>query len=288
MVQKAYNNPINEMEVSIAIERLLIANFPASSWINTPGRIDLDQLPSGYADLGAVVEDSPSFKVNRDIFQLNTGIPAVTQYQAVIGMTGTFEAMLHSNSWRKVQTALGNYTYSTTVTTIGSVSSVVNQAQFVLTYSGTINNATIGRQIVIANPGTQDNIDAVESWIASMTTLTTSTFLIQLGTTPIKTPIGGNVVYTYNLSRLLVGAAPIKSYTLIGVADFIDDTQIVHYMSKVQPQGEFMEEIKPGENKRTKVAFTAFGRNAAAPDGSNQLICAERYYFPKGTAAGSW
>lgn len=108
--QKSYNNTITENEVSLAIEQVLIATS-GTSW--TPGRVDVGSPPSGFTHLGAVVEDTPSLQVTREKFRLQTGIPKVIQYQAIIGLTGRFEAQLHSNAWDKWAYAFGNYTVGT-------------------------------------------------------------------------------------------------------------------------------------------------------------------------------
>ena len=291
MAQNAYTNPINEMEVSIAIERLLIANYPNTTFLTSPGRIDVGSPPPSFFDLGAVVEDSPAFKVSREVFALETGIPKVTQYQAVTGLNGEFSVALHSSHWRKAQLALGNYSYTTSVTTIGSISSVVNRTRVVLTCTGSAphtNGATIGRQIVLNSSGNQDNIDAIETWIASISTVASGSYDVTFGTVPVRTPTAGQLMWKYDLSRLLVGSSQIKTYVLLGVADFVDGTQIVHHFPKVQPMGEFNENIQPGQNQRTSLSWKAFGIPVTDPLGAQELAVAERFYFPKGTNLASY
>lgn len=285
MAQKAYNNNINENEVSIAIERLLIANYPNTSFSSSPARISIDSLPSGFYDLGAVVEDTPSFKVTRAMFSLDTGIPQITQYQAVTGLSGTFEAQLHSASWRKVQFALGNYGSSATSTTfIGTISSVINRNAIIIkstVASWPVDGLAANRQFTIANSGSQQNVDVAESWVGSISTVASGEYILYLGSTPVRSPSLNQNIYTYSYARQYLGSAKILNYALIGVADFIDDQQVVHYMSKVQPMGEFTEEFRPSQNQRTPLSFKAFGYTVTAPDGTEQLIVAERYQFPK-------
>jgi len=76
--------------------------------------------PSGFMNLGAVVEDSPSIKISREVYQLVTGIPKVVQFQSVISMKAEIAFKLYTNSFFQAQFMLGNTTSITTVTTIGS------------------------------------------------------------------------------------------------------------------------------------------------------------------------
>lgn len=95
MPLKSFNNLIDVPNVSLAIEQILIA--PSSQgW--TPGRIDLDTPPTGFINLGAVVEDQVTLTFTREIFQLETGIPRVLQYSAVTGLRGRLEAQFHTIS----------------------------------------------------------------------------------------------------------------------------------------------------------------------------------------------
>ncbi len=123
---RSYVNEIVDHEVSVAIERFLIAPYPQTF---TPARIDLDSLPTGFIDLGAVVEDSPTVTISRTKYKLETGLPKMVQHEEIIGVSGKIEFQLYSNSFHKVQFALGNewYTYNgvtttaiTTLTTIAS------------------------------------------------------------------------------------------------------------------------------------------------------------------------
>lgn len=191
---KSYNNTISSSEVSIAIQRILIADYP-KAW--TPARVDIGTPPAGWIDLGAVVEDTPSFKCTRTKFQLKTGIPQVIQYEAIMELTGVMAFSLHSNSWHKLQFALGNLTTITTMTAAGSVP---------------------------------------------------------------------------------FGTSTIKNYALLGVADFIDGTQVIHYMPKASPADEITEEIRPGQNQRIPLSFNLLGVVSTVWGGS-ELIIAERHQF---------
>jgi len=119
---KTYANKISEVEVSLAIEQFLIADH-TQAW--APARIDVDSPPAGFHSLGAVVEDSPKMVYKREKFSLETGIPMVTQFQTTMKMEGSLEATLHSNSWRKIQYALGNYSAISSATVVSTVTSII-------------------------------------------------------------------------------------------------------------------------------------------------------------------
>lgn len=95
MATRSFNNVIDPAFVSLAIEQILIAPS-TQAW--TPGRVDLGSLPTGFLNLGAVVEDQVTLTFTRELFQLETGIPRVLQYSAVTGLRGRLEAQFHSIS----------------------------------------------------------------------------------------------------------------------------------------------------------------------------------------------
>lgn len=126
MSGRSYTNQINTAEVDVSIERLLIAPF-GTVW--NPSRVDISSPPSGFYDLGAVVEDSPTFKGTRKMFELMTGIPEVLQYQFVQSLSGEFDISLHSNNWSKFSYMVANYTYTDTTGSIGYVRQAVGTSQ---------------------------------------------------------------------------------------------------------------------------------------------------------------
>lgn len=273
MARKSYTNQIEPTDVSLAIEALLIADYPGSF---TPARIDLDALPSGYCDLGAVVEDTPKISVNRTKFQLDAGLPMIRQFEAVTKMEGNFEATLHSNSWRKVQFAFGNYTAASSATQAGSISSVFSTGlTFVLSTTPTTALA-IGQQIIITSPGNFDKADATEVRIASINS-DNRTITIRAETR--KAFVAGCVVGVYSRVQQVIGTNKIKYYSLLGVADFIDGTQIIHELRKVSPAESWEESFKPDANGRVPLNFNALGFRMTI-DSCTQLVIGLRHYFP--------
>lgn len=277
MAEKTYNNTLNEVEVSLGIERLLLADYP-TTW--TPARIDLSSLPSGFSDLGPVDEEGQDLKVSREKYELKTGLPKITQYQAIIGVTGTFSANLISNSWRKVQIAFGNYSAVSSATAVASISSVTSSGLIFTLSTTPTTPLAAGTQIIISAAGAQDAIDALEVRIASVTSngLTYSCL-----TTPyaLKTITTGHLVYVYQYVKQIIGGRSIRNYTLLGVADFIDGTQVIHHLKKCQVADDWNEKIAPSKAGMVPLSFNALGFTTTVGN-CTETVVGERYYFPSG------
>jgi len=277
---KTFNNEINGVEVSLGIQRLLIAEHPQSWDPNVNGRIDLENLPTGFIDLGAVVEDTPSFAVTRSKFSLAAGLPSVIQFQAVVGMEGSFEAALHSLSWRKVQYAMGNVSAISSTTLLSTIASVTDRNTVTFANTTDVESLTLGRQFTIAAVEAEfDKADATETRVAS---IHADGVTFSLLPTPIHTPSVNDVAGIYDVACLYVGTTKIREHVILGVTDFLDGTQVVHHFFKMTPGEEFTEEIRPTENARVPLAFDAFGvvRNDIPGISSSQLVLARRCYFP--------
>lgn len=278
MGRRAYANIVNPVEVSIGIQRLLIGEYP-QTW--SPARIDLDAPPTGFYDLGAVVEDTPSLKVSREKYQLETGVPMVLQFEATQKVTGTFECQLHSNSWRKLQFGLGNYTAASSYTELGSVTSV--NAANAYTFAGTViaSGIAVGQTVVFASASNKlDNPDAFETRVTSTALSTNATFYFDPPPTSATSIGTGWKMATYEYVKQVYGSSRIKYYSLLGVADFIDGTQVVHYVKKASPAAEMVEEIRPQENQRIPLNFNFLGQETTI-NSIIELVVGERYYFPK-------
>lgn len=281
---KTYTNDINEQEVSLGIEHLLIADYPRS-W--TPARIDIEAPPAGFYHLGAVVEDSPVLNYSRTYFELDAGLPMVTQYRAVTGMEGTFSVDLHSYSWRKLQYALGNYTAT------GSFSDESVEA-----YDGSLRRVTLAgttsteslsvNQIVtLTQSATPDDPDAESSRISSLAAGSGDNAYVYLTTnlsstlSETLTNSGGTLSFqhTPGYTKLHFGGNTIRDFTLLGVVDLIDGTQIVHHIPKASPSGDLEITFRPEQNARIPLSFKALGVNTVI-NSCTQIIVAESYEFP--------
>lgn len=276
---KTYINQINETEVSLAIQHFLIGEFGAT-WEPTSGRIDPASPPTGFYDLGAVVEDSPSLSVTREKFELDSGLPAVRQFEAIIGMSGTVEFSLHSYSWRKIQYAFGNVAAISSTTELSTISSVTNQQVITFANTSDVESLVLGRKFVIATTAAGfDDPDAVETRVASITSDGLTFFLEPA---PINTIAANDVVGIYDFVQEFIGTNRNRENTVLAVADFINGDQVVHQFFKMTPGGEFTEEIQPGENQRTPLSFNVFGVERTDVPGcsAGQLVLGRRIIFP--------
>lgn len=274
MATKTYNNNIDEVEVSLAIEQVLVATVE-QSW--TAGRVNMDSLPTGFRSLGAVVEDSPQLTISREKFQLQVGLPRVLQYEALIGVGGNFQVQLHSNSWRKLQFALGNYDAVSTPTAVTSIASVTNRTT--ITLATTSGSLPVGRQIWIASSTvTADYADAIETRVVS---IAANGLDYYLSPTPAKTPTDGHYVGYYSNVIQYFGSNKIKQYQILGVADFTDGVQVIHHLYKAVPADEFVEAIRPTENGRIPLSMNLLGVSQSV-QGEDQLVVGRRIYIPAG------
>jgi hypothetical protein len=280
MATKSYVNAVREDEVSIAIQRLLIAPYP-TTW--TPARVDLTpgNLPAGFYDLGAVVEDSPTLQVSRQSYVLTTGIPAVRQYEKITQIDGTLSVQLHSYSWRKLQIALGNYSAVSSATLVTTILSVQDNKQFTVCAVGSLSTpVTVGDKIIVATAAKVNDIDAGETVILSVVTENASLTTYYCNALP-QTPTTSNWgIYKYAYVEQFYGTATNREFTLLAVADFLEGDQVVHEFYKVRPAGDFERTIRPGENLRLPLQFNAFGVTKSVR-GNNELVICREVQFPK-------
>lgn len=273
-------NEINKVEVSLGIERLLVAGTGVSY---TPSRIALPALPTDFRDLGAVVEDTPTFTGTREKFELDTGLPRVRQFESTVAVGGTLALSLHSNSWRKIQYAFGNYTPSASATIVTTIGSVTDRNTITLATSTT--SLPVGTQFIISTTTLGlDYADAVESRVAS---IESDTLTYHLSPTPISTPTAGDFVAFYGVGYVdqYWGTSKTTKYQLLGVADFQDGSQVQHHVFEAVPADDFTESITPEENGRIPLSFNAFGVTKSV-QGNNELVVVARYFFPGTDVSG--
>jgi hypothetical protein len=282
---KAYENPIIEREVSMAIERILVAPY-GTTWSPTViVGLDNTVLPPGFRDCGAVVEDSVTATWTREKFQLKGGLPRVIQYESVLGVDGRLQAMLHSNSPRKMAYSLGNLdpinTWAGSPTTI---TSVANNTQI------SVSSATgfrAGDTVLLSTPGAANlEVCDIEADISSIS----GTTLYFSAPGPGLFPTTSLVAAKLTSVKQAVGTSQIKLYTILGVADFIDGVQLIHYIPKAASGGEVQEGGRAGENWRQPVQWDIYGtsRQGFWPPSSinsakSELVLAERWWFPRVT-----
>jgi hypothetical protein len=279
MPRKTYNNPVDTNETRLGIEQLLVAEYP-TTW--SPARIDVDAPPAGFVNLGAVVEDSPTFSVERETFDLETGLPMVLQHQEVTRLTGQFTCSLHSNSWRKFQYAFGNYAAVSSATLIATISSVTDQSVVSFAATSDTESLVVGSKYIFG--GTNAEWDTAAGFETKVASITSDALTVLLSPTPIRTLVVNDVVGFYPYQQLFVGTAQIRQHALLGVIDFTDGDQVVHEFFKVQPAGNFEEAISSAENERISLTFNAFGvtRSDVPGASADELVVGRRVHIPAG------
>jgi len=286
MPDKSFNNVIISRNVSLAVEQLLIA--PSSqTWSPTRITMSHTSLPTGFKHLGAVVEDSVNLTFSRDIYQLQTGLPRVLQYSAVVGISGRLEATFHSFSQRTMAYAMGNVDPVNTVstvygTTIDSGAWGLSSYTQISANTPGIGTILVGDVIVTAatSPAllTTDNeaeVNSIGTGVNSMVLYFTSPgFLTKPQTSWFFAKLTG--------VALPAGTSKQKEYHILGVADTLDGYQVVHDMQKVRVGGGDMNDaFRPTENGRVQGRWELLGYQVSryAPD--TELVVAERFWFPK-------
>lgn len=200
---KTYNQTLDSSEASLAIERFLIAPYGTSY---SPAKMDFSTPPTGFYDMGTVVEDSPTIRVRREKYQLELGIPRILAYEMIRSVNAEIEFSVYSNTNWNAQFALGNSAFNT----VSAVTTATSAAQ----------------------------------WI---------------------------------------GKSQILNYAIIGVADFINGAQVVHYFPKVSPAGDWEEMFRPDAVNGMKYTFNALGYETTI-DSCTHLVCGVRYYYGPGGA----
>ena len=195
---KTYTQTVNSSECSLAVEKFLIAPYGTSF---SKARVDMAALPTGFLDLGSVVEDTPSIKVTRSKYQLKLGIPKVLQYEQVTEVSAEIGFSIYSNTAWQAQFALAN-SAMTTVTTVNSATA----------------------------------------------------------------------------DTLYLGKNTVVYYTLLGVADFLNGSQVVHEFTKVTAGGDFEEAFRPEAANAIKLTFAALGVPTTI-DSCSHLCVGKRHYF---------
>jgi len=277
-----YTNAITEREVSIALEQILIADTTQTF---VPGRIDVGSPPTGFTHLGAVVEDSPNLSISREKFELRTGIPSVLQFDAVTGMSGQFSAAFYSNSNTIAEYGLGADVVKNSINE--SIGGTANDGIFDV--AGSASTSTVLNIDTKITGLAVDDIVVYATATATVATLKAST--IQRKITAINTlavtldealgeaPAEGAAIAKLEASKVVFGTTKNPRYALLGVADFLDGSQVIHYFKKVAPVGEFSENIQPGQPPIISGAWTMF--SAVDSTWGDEQVLGERFWIPK-------
>lgn len=281
-----YQNLITTRDVSLAIQQFLIAPYGTTTWVASSGKVNVSSPPSGFRSMGAVDEESPQITVTRNKFQLRTGIPQVLQYQAVTSLEAQIQFSLHTRDTRKALYALGSSSVAATEAggngalylapaSLTLIASVGSAGQITLAASPAL-PWYVGDEIVTsatsAGWATSQNYAVISSISGAVVTVDPP-----FATTPVITP---GVVAKPLAIRNAFGTSIVRDYTIMGVADFIDGYQLVHYFNRCQPSAEFTEQLRASQNERLNFQFDVFGVDGGATY-NNELIVGERYLYQK-------
>ncbi len=78
-------------------------------------------------------------------------------------------------------------------------------------------------------------------------------------------------------TRIAYGKTTLKKFAILGVADFIDGTQVVHYFHEMSLKPDYVEAIKPDQVGMLALGFDAYSHISTIHGG--ERIVGERVYF---------
>ena len=78
-------------------------------------------------------------------------------------------------------------------------------------------------------------------------------------------------------NRVAYGRTTINKFAILGVADFVDGTQVVHYFQKVSVKPDYVEAIKPDQVGIMALGFDCYSQISTI-HGSERIV-GERVYF---------
>lgn len=281
MPNPTYANLITPQEVSLALEHLLIAPY-GTAW--TPGRVTVDAPPTGFIHLGAVEDGSPQISINKEAYSFSTGIPSALAYQAITGMSGSIAMTLHTFD------AYGAHLASGGLPPVLQANTASNKTWLMLNSPQTRTTLVVSlgasaapirvNDMVVTDTTAAINNSRQYAWVTAVSSDTGVNVLTLEGTGLPTTPTIGNPIYPVAYSQFALGTSIIPKFAVLGVADFINGAQVVHYAAKAQPTGEWGEALRGGQHVMVPISMNLFGYTVSTPYSSaGQLVVAERYQF---------
>ena len=283
-------NDITRGDVSLFMEQLLLAP-EGTAW--TPGRIDLANPPAGFLHMGAVRDDSPQLTVQKENFQLATGLPMVLRYQTTMRIVGEFQVVFHSNRNSRLITAMGglpalHFANSPTLQPVVATHSGNTNLSFRISSTAAVadaDNPWKKGDLIVTGTSTVLDTSLNGGYIKSIAPATTPVgYLIELEGPwgfSAGTPTVGNPVLKIDRDEVLLGTSHIPYYHLLGVADGSEGQQIVHQMYKASPRGQFVETLRNGQDAQIQGIFDLFGHtvNDGMHSPRSQIVVASRHWF---------
>lgn len=280
----SFRNELQLEEVSLALEHVLVAPY-GTAW--SPARVEVNSPPPGFVHLGAVQDDSPSVQVSKEMYTLDTGIPAVRNYQAVTRIMGEFSFVLHSHAPYPNYLGAGGlapyYIPQTANAGYMSVASLISKTQLLL--NSVTADLQVTSMIVVdttANLQTSRNY----AWISAIDTSTKIITLSGPEGLKLTTPVSSMPLCAVQRGSLLLGSNAIPKFHILGVADFLDGAQVVHDMPNAQARGNWAEALRNGQDPRVQCTFDLLGYTVSTPySTAGQVAMLERHWFPPTTVA---
>lgn len=79
------------------------------------------------------------------------------------------------------------------------------------------------------------------------------------------------------VTRIAFGRTTVNKYAILGVADFVDGTQVVHYFPEVSIKPEVTENLRPDDVGKIPMGFDAYSHISTIH--GDERIVGERFYF---------
>jgi hypothetical protein len=272
------NNSILVEEVSLALEHVLIA--PVGTTYDR-SKIDISSPPAGFIHLGAVADDSPQLQLTKAKYVLETGIPRIRAYEAVVAMGGEFSVVLHSNSNLKAHFGMGgprprNEPVTATSATVTTADTLTRGIFSVNTTSG----FAVGMLVAVDTAslvGTTYNVGYVTAINTAAGGLTLS------GPGLHFAPAAGHAVRGVLRTELGIGTKLNPAFVLLGVADFLNNGQVVHMFERVTPRGQVQERLIGTQHGMLQAAWDILGYVSNRYTGADENLLGERLVFAGNT-----
>lgn len=275
-----YVNSILQSEVSIALEHILVA--PSGTAIPRT-RVNVSSPPAGYVHLGSVQDDSPNLVINKGKYQLRTGIPAVIAYEAVVALSGELSIVMHANSNLKAHFGLGGprplnqpiTAHSATAPTV-TATTITRQLVSVNTTAGFTRSMLVATDTA-GNMPTTYNV----AYISSVNS--TDGQLLLEGDGFHFLPTVGHVLVGLDRTELAFGTKLIPYLSILGVADFLNNGQVVHAFERATPRGQWQERLIGTQHAMVMGSWDLEGYTSTRYTGTEELIIGERLVYSANT-----
>lgn len=249
----------DERRVRIGFTRIFTAQRPSDGGptFDQTIKFDTDAPPTGFRDLGATGDDT-SIEATKEVFSLRTGILRTRKFQAVIGLEGTINAILHEYDAVAINDALAGddpFNILRPSPVASGIASVTSKSAFDLAV-GEGANFVVGDRIAVAASGAllrTINTTRIQTLVTDAVTLEPALFFLPLVT---------DLVQKVDSRKLAVGTSLIPRLQLVMVHDFaLGAGQIVyHFPDVTAAESGFRPDFAGGrENVKLPLIFAAFG-----------------------------